>query len=183
MIMTGSLQGESKCSSASHEVAAHPHPRSHHRSLCIGPTCPPKGFLYSARGRQMWNNKPKGAFFFSSSSDRKSFYSKKHYHCRTAGAQLSCRCPAFGRADGQSLTTTHLMRGQNQNRTNFGSWAGRPQNSHFAGEVCYFDVLAKISLLFGNNSSWNTLFYLFLFMWVSDEHSLYSLMVCKIQYM
>lgn len=174
--MMRSLHGRSKCTSPSHEAAANPHPHSCHMNLCISSTVPGAGKCEIMSLR---------VHFFPLPSHRKSSSSKKHHLRQTAGVQLSLWRPGFGHADGQSPATTHLMRGQNRNRK-FYSWAGHPQNSHFAGEVCYCKVVAKISLLFGNNGSWNPLFcliFFFLFMRVGDEHSLYSLMVCKIQYM
>lgn len=43
MVMMGSLQGKSKCTSTSDEAAANPQPHSHHMNLCIGPTVPGAG--------------------------------------------------------------------------------------------------------------------------------------------
>lgn len=164
----GSLQGKRKCTSTSDEAAANAQPGSPH----------------IARGGQMWNTKPEGTFC-SLTSHRKSFYSKKHHlrqqlvHSSQHGAlvlamkmdglwppRASCRIRTRTENSVPELDVTRIPT--------------------LLKRSVYFWVPAKISLLFGNNSSWNPLFYpifFYLFMWVSDEHSLYSLMVRKIQYM
>lgn len=148
MVTMGSLQGKSKCTSTSDEAAANPQPHSHHMNLCIGPTLPGAGKC------EILSLK---VHIFLHRLIENFFYPKKRHLCQTASAQLSSRCTGFGHEDGLGHHAPHAESEPGQ-KILFLTWTSPEFPVCWRGSV-YFRVLAKISLLFGNNSSWNPLFY------------------------